>query len=75
MEKIAVYPNPTSDYINISGPFVVTKAYLIDLNGRLVKKSIGDTERIDVSDVATGTYILKAFVEGNQHIVKKITIK
>lgn len=72
---ISVYPNPTSDYINISGPLVVTKIYLFDINGKLVKKFLGDVERMDVSKITTGTYFMKAFLEGKQYFTKKIMIK
>ncbi len=71
--KISVYPNPTSGYIKIKGPFAVTKAYIFDdRTGELVKKSIGDVELINMIDLPKGIYILKAFVEGHQFFTKKI---
>jgi len=73
--KISVYPNPAKDFINISGPLVVTKAYIFDITGKLVKKSIGDVERINISELPTGIYMLKAFVEGKQYFTKKIVIE
>ncbi|MEW4922152.1 sulfatase-like hydrolase/transferase [Algibacter sp. 2305UL17-15] len=74
-QSVTVFPNPTSDYINISGPYVVTKAYIFDITGKLVKKSIGDVERINVSKLPAGTYFMKAFVEGKQYFTKKIMIE
>ncbi|QNM84815.1 sulfatase-like hydrolase/transferase [Polaribacter pectinis] len=72
LAAISVYPNPTEDYIKISGPLVVTKAYLFDINGKLVKKTIGDVEQIDIKNLPNGVYLLKAFVEGKQYFTKKI---
>lgn len=52
---IAVYPNPTSDIIHISGEF--TNASLVDVNGKLVLNS---TEgEIDVRNISNGIYLLK----------------
>ncbi|TMM30456.1 T9SS type A sorting domain-containing protein [Polaribacter aestuariivivens] len=72
LASISVYPNPTSNFIKISGPLVVQKAYLFDYTGKLIKKSIGDVEKISVKELPKGVYLLKAFVEGNQYFTKKI---
>ena len=72
LNAIAVYPNPTNEFIKISGPLVIKKAFLFNSTGKLVQKSIGDVEKIDISTLPKGVYILKAFVEGNQFFTKKV---
>ncbi|QOD59918.1 sulfatase-like hydrolase/transferase [Polaribacter haliotis] len=72
LASISIYPNPTSNFIKISGPLVVTKAYLFDINGKMVKKEIGDVEQIDIKKIPKGVYLLKAFIEGNKYFTKKI---
>lgn len=66
-KQISIWPNPASGYINIdadelllSGDASVT---IIDLNGREVKKTIL-TERIDISSLPAGIYIIITSLNG-----------
>lgn len=64
-EKVTVYPNPTSDVLNINatGIFGISMFYVQDLNGRLVyqQESTFETlmkQTIDVSKLGIGLYHL-----------------
>ena len=57
----SIYPNPTTDYIQINAEIKNVEIY--DLTGRIVK--ISNQSRIDVSDLTSGTYILRAKSENN----------
>ncbi|MBK7712199.1 MAG: T9SS type A sorting domain-containing protein [Bacteroidales bacterium] len=66
-KQISIWPNPASGYITIdadelllSGDASVT---IIDLNGREVKKTIL-TERIDISSLPAGIYIIITSLNG-----------
>lgn len=61
-EKLAVYPNPANDVINIaSATTLVSNVVLTDLNGRTVKSlDLGGvtTGQVNISDLTTGVYML-----------------
>lgn len=58
--SISVYPNPTSEWMMISGIHSgVMKVSLIDIDGRTVlSQDISPKERVDVSSLKTGLYLL-----------------
>ena len=62
-ELFVVFPNPTSDYLNIQTEQTITKIELIDLTGRMVQMWFGDSRAIDVSGVPAGIYILHIHTE------------
>ena len=61
--KLLVYPNPSTDIINISNTLnaVVNTVEITDLNGRTVKtQNVNNTEaQISISDLSAGVYMLK----------------
>lgn len=74
--KISIYPNPTSDFINIAVPdsntMVSIKMY--DFNGKQVYNTSSLDRKIDISNFAIGTYILLLETEkGN--LTKKVIKK
>lgn len=60
ISKTKLYPNPTSDYIQISS-LSVSKAFTIyDILGAQIKKGvISINEKIDVKNFSKGLYFLK----------------
>ena len=60
--RISVYPNPTANRIYIQGENVL-KAELFDLRGRKVKAT--NQKRIDISDIGSGSFILKVTTDKN----------
>ena len=66
--KFSVYPNPATSYILTQNAQKVT---ITDLNGRIVKEAI-NTEKVDVSSLAKGSYIVKVQIENATKIGKFI---
>lgn len=66
--KFSVYPNPATDYILTKNAQKVT---ILDLNGRTVKEAF-NSEKVDVSSLAKGAYIVKAEIENTTKIGKLI---
>ena len=61
--RISVYPNPTANRIYILGENVL-QAELFDLRGRKVKAT--NQVQIDLSDITSGSFILKVTTDNNK---------
>jgi hypothetical protein len=61
--RISVYPNPTANRIYIQGENVL-QAELFDLRGRKVKTT--NQNQIDLSDITSGSFILKVTTDNNK---------
>ncbi|MGO3182662.1 MAG: T9SS type A sorting domain-containing protein [Aequorivita sp.] len=73
--QFALYPNPTSDFVNIKASIATKSIEVYSLAGNLlINKTLGATdESIDVSALATGLYIAKVTMEnGTSQQVKFI---
>lgn len=56
---VEIYPNPTSDYLTITGRQLVS-ATLYDLSGSQMKEwAIGDKTTLDLGEVPDGVYLLR----------------
>lgn len=71
--SIVVYPNPTSETINISSTIPINKIELYDLLGKLVLTT-KEVNKVKINQLETGTYFLKLISEKGNGI-KKIIIK
>lgn len=58
LKGMQVYPNPTNDYLNIKGAKNVSGIKVLDVSGRVVLSSDKAEQRIDVSQLVRGAYIL-----------------
>ncbi len=65
--KFVIYPNPTSERINLSTDENIQQLSVYDDQGRLVKSQRGNRYQIDVSDLATGNYILEVMTSNERH--------
>jgi hypothetical protein len=72
--KVAVFPNPTADVLNISYGFNKpnTQVTLIDVTGKTVYQSNQLVQSIDLSGFSKGIYFLKISV-GGESCVKKVS--
>ena len=77
--EVVVYPNPSSDFINLQISNVAAKQVsvnIFDINGRLVKKvEINPSQdsveqRVDISTFSNGTYFINGIID-NREFVKK----
>jgi hypothetical protein len=77
-DDLLVYPNPASEYVYIQIENDNFKEYQVDLignDGRVIKslKSSNPQEKIDISGLNDGLYLLKVS-NGNNQIFKKIIL-
>lgn len=77
--QLSVFPNPASSNITIktSESYLIQNIELIDVTGRVVSSfennQITNSIKLDVSNVASGTYSLK-FAVDNQIVVRSVII-
>lgn len=59
-ENIKLYPNPTTDHINIETAGLENcNVQIINVNGSIVSNTINYNNTIDISDLSNGIYLLK----------------
>ncbi len=56
---IIIYPNPVRDILHISTKETWTKAEIYDISGRIIRSVTLHSKSIDVSSLASGTYIIR----------------
>jgi len=73
-KNIAVYPNPTSTYINISSTIILDRIELYDVLGKQVLNTT-ETKQLKVDYLQSGLYFLKLFATTGGIATKKIVIE
>lgn len=58
-----LYPNPTSDVLNIETKQNISKIEIYDLSGKLVKTANGKDKKVTVSQLNKGMYLIKLYTE------------
>lgn len=73
-KKVAVYPNPVKDVLNVSATENIDSVSVFNLFGQnLLNKNINNTEgTIDMSGFAQGTYIVNVKSENNVKTIKVV---
>ena len=74
-EDFSIYPNPVSDFINVK-LLKEAKVSIFNINGKLVKshESFIGENRIDVSNLSAGVYLMELSSEGKS-MTRKIILK
>ncbi|HLP05376.1 MAG TPA: T9SS type A sorting domain-containing protein [Paludibacter sp.] len=65
---VSVYPNPAQNYIMAPN---AQKVVIADLNGRIVKTAF-NTERVDISSLAQGVYVVKVTANNADKFAKLV---
>jgi len=73
--NIAIYPNPTSDILNIQGISNVKDVELYSIEGKNMKISLQNETTIDVSSLQSGIYFLKVIDAQNRSAIRKFIKK
>ena len=75
ISKIKIYPNPTSDELNIETPFSEGNIVLINVLGKVVLTSeLSDNKtKLDIKELATGNYTL--IIKNNQQTIETKIVK
>jgi len=71
---LKVFPNPSSDFINIPSEYLNNAFKMYSILGKIVKEGKISSTKIKISDLNPGNYILKITSEGKTES-KKILIK
>ena len=58
-----LYPNPTSDILNIQTEEKISKIEIYDVSGKLLKSMDGRNKNISVSSLNKGMYLIKLYTE------------
>jgi subtilisin family serine protease len=76
LSNITIYPNPTSNIINVEGLTSDFNIIIFDIQGRTVAKNIltPQNNQINLQSISPGTYLVKIF-DNTSSITKKIIKK
>ncbi|MCA6068887.1 T9SS type A sorting domain-containing protein [Chryseobacterium sp. RG1] len=72
-DDISIFPNPTSDILNIKTDFKINNVSVVDVTGRKINVKL-ENNKLDVKSLATGTYLISIETEGgisSQKFIKK----
>ena len=71
--NINLYPNPVINSLYLSTDATIQKVDIYSLTGMLMLQTAGNSKSIDMSRLATGSYLIKVYTE--QGIIKQLIIK
>lgn len=74
LTSLSIYPNPATDYINISNFSVIERLRIISITGSVVYESEISTETIDISTLTSGIYFIQAKGIKGQLYSSKFTV-
>lgn len=69
-KQITLYPNPTSDKINVQTDLDIAEVYLLDLQGKQLQTS--NLKEVDLSKLSSGIYLVKVKLKNNEIWTNKV---
>jgi PKD repeat protein len=60
---INVYPNPTSNQLTVDTELKLSKITIIDITGKMIMTTKGNTNTINVADLSDGIYFIQLITE------------
>lgn len=71
--KAKIYPNPTNDFVNISGENIVN-VEVVNIMGQTIlsKKSDADETKIDISGLNSSVYLIKMRTKDGKEFAERI---
>ncbi|ACU07362.1 hypothetical protein FIC_00910 [Flavobacteriaceae bacterium 3519-10] len=73
-QELNIYPNPAHDFVNISGSAGIQQVLITDLSGKQVSSFAGK-DKIDVSRLKAGVYMLTIRLQDGNNITRKLVKK
>ena len=70
LTDIKVYPNPVKNILTIQNTETVQKAEIFDLNGRLLQSTPAINNQVEISNLASGIYLVKIYSNDKIGVVK-----
>lgn len=71
-KDVSVFPNPAKDFVRIESKENFKDFKLYDQSGRLVKTGSVNSNKVDLKQIKSGSYILELTNSNNQSLTKKI---
>lgn len=71
IKNMFVYPNPVKDFLNLKTQHTIFKIEIYDVAGRKLRSSSVSDNKIDLSELKAGNYVLKIYTE-NETMTTKI---
>jgi hypothetical protein len=71
-DSFSIYPNPANDFIIINNTNWIKSKTLYSITGQLIKQENNQNEKIDISNLQQGLYLLEIETTNNQKVTKKI---
>ncbi|MBC8045161.1 MAG: T9SS type A sorting domain-containing protein [Fimbriimonadaceae bacterium] len=67
-KNISIFPNPASNYLDITSDVNIESATIFSLDGKQIKSifDVNDLQRVDVSDLEPGCYVLEVKLSENE---------
>ncbi len=75
VEKMTVFPNPTSNFFNIKNATELANLDIFDMTGKIVFSTKNPTETINIEHLPNGAYIVRANGKGKQFVTKIVKIE
>jgi len=73
--SVSIYPNPTSNYVNIMAKDKIRNIEIIDLTGKSSSRNISSTNKVDMTSYTAGVYIVKVNFENGKSTATKVIKK
>ena len=70
---VSIFPNPTTDYVNIRSDKKIKEITIFSTEGRLLSKT--KESKIDLTSYPTGIYFLNILLDGGSHFKHKVIKK
>lgn len=73
VNMVSIYPNPTTDYINIQNTDVIQNVMVYDLSGKIIMNQNINTNQttLSVSDLKNGVYVMMVYTNGTKPYITK----
>lgn len=70
-DRISIYPNPTTDFVNIKSSKKVKNIEVFDISGRKMSAELNG-DKVDVRNLQSGSYLINVETEGRNYTEKFI---
>ena len=74
-DKISVYPNPFTEFLNFKNPDEIQSGIITDMNGRLIRRFENPVSELRTGELLSGTYILTLKLKNGSRQTQKIIKK
>ncbi|HEY0091009.1 MAG TPA: T9SS type A sorting domain-containing protein, partial [Flavobacterium sp.] len=72
VQEYSVFPNPATDFIEITSNGIMQEIAIIDLSGRVISRLENPPPTINLISLASGCYVMKMKIDGRHHAQKFI---